>query len=287
MKIGATLKSYRKQKKLTQKEFIQDVISESYYSKVENDQHRITAEDLLQLLTINNISFQEFASQLDICQQPSSFKELKNKLYMMFFDNQLNDLDTLSMQAQQDPKLTPDEKKLFLTLANIVLKNKHHETTSSLSAESKVFLKEKIMADDKWSDNSLAIYANTIHAYDFEENIAFLQLLLKERSLQQFIEPLTKRSLIFATILLNFVSICIDQKALPFTQKPLQILDELPKTPEYTFYRLLTVFFKELIQRMTIPGVSSNKLETIINSFTYIGREDFAQILRQIIKDNC
>jgi|GEM_PF-6935585 len=39
MEIGEILKAYRIQKKLTQKEFIQDIVSESYYSKIENSLH--------------------------------------------------------------------------------------------------------------------------------------------------------------------------------------------------------------------------------------------------------
>jgi Rgg/GadR/MutR family transcriptional activator len=284
LKIGEALKSYRKQKKLTQKEFIRDVLSESYYSKVENNQHRITAEDLFSLLSINNISIQEFSLHLNIGKQ-SSLKNLQNKMYLMTFNNQRDELDHLVTQALQDPKLTDDEKKLFLILVDVTKQDNIYSDVM-LSTENKNFLKEKILTDENWSNNSLTLYANTLHAYDFEDNLTFIQLLLNERTLSQFTEPQSKRSLIFATILLNFVSLCIDQKELALTQKPLQILNAMPKTPEYTFYRLLTVFFQELIQQMTGNQTSSEKIETIIQSFNYIGRTDFAQNLQLVFEEH-
>ena len=64
MTIGQLLKQYRIESLKTQKEWAGDTISTSYYSKVEKDQHRITAEDLIALLRANNIKLWEFFSKL-------------------------------------------------------------------------------------------------------------------------------------------------------------------------------------------------------------------------------
>lgn len=60
MTIGKLLKQYRIEKGLTQKQFAGNTISTSYYSKVEKNEHRITAEDLILLLRSNGISLWSF-----------------------------------------------------------------------------------------------------------------------------------------------------------------------------------------------------------------------------------
>lgn len=50
MKISELLRHYRLQQAKTQKEWAGNVVSPSYYSKVEKDIHRITVEDLVELL---------------------------------------------------------------------------------------------------------------------------------------------------------------------------------------------------------------------------------------------
>ena len=64
MTIGQLLKQYRIESLKIQKEWAGNVISPSYYSKVEKDQHRITADDLIALLHFNNVKLWDFFSKL-------------------------------------------------------------------------------------------------------------------------------------------------------------------------------------------------------------------------------
>lgn len=63
MQIGSLLKEYRLSQGKRQKEFVGEVVSQSYYSKVEKNANRITAEDLIDLLNYNNIPLWEFFSR--------------------------------------------------------------------------------------------------------------------------------------------------------------------------------------------------------------------------------
>lgn len=47
MTVGELLKEYRVKQNKNQKEFSAGIVSQSYYSKVEKNIHRITADDLL------------------------------------------------------------------------------------------------------------------------------------------------------------------------------------------------------------------------------------------------
>lgn len=64
MRIGDALKNLRLQSKLTQQEMASTVMSESFYSKVERNLHRIDAETLIELLSVHNFDIVKFMNQL-------------------------------------------------------------------------------------------------------------------------------------------------------------------------------------------------------------------------------
>lgn len=60
MGFGATLKSIRKNRNMTQKELIEGIVQQGTYSRIEKDQLQISAELLVQLVERLNISLNEF-----------------------------------------------------------------------------------------------------------------------------------------------------------------------------------------------------------------------------------
>ena len=65
MTIRELLKDYRISQKKTQKQWAKDVISPSFYAKVEKNLSRISAEDLIELLHSNQIPVIDFFSKLN------------------------------------------------------------------------------------------------------------------------------------------------------------------------------------------------------------------------------
>ncbi|NRO04811.1 helix-turn-helix domain-containing protein [Lactobacillus helveticus] len=65
MTIGELLRDYRIKKEKKQKEFVGNIISPSYYSKIEKNKHQISASDLIKILHYNNISITEFFSNFN------------------------------------------------------------------------------------------------------------------------------------------------------------------------------------------------------------------------------
>lgn len=80
MTVGELLKEYRVKQNKNQKEFSAGIVSQSYYSKVEKNIHRITADDLLLLLTHNAISVKTFFEKLEI----DPHQEQVNKVNAIF-----------------------------------------------------------------------------------------------------------------------------------------------------------------------------------------------------------
>ena len=60
MKIGEALKLERKQLNLSQSKMAGNILTISFYSKVERDICSIRANDLLQILSLHNIDYSSF-----------------------------------------------------------------------------------------------------------------------------------------------------------------------------------------------------------------------------------
>ena len=64
MTIGNLLKEYRIKAGKTQRSWIGEIISPSFYSKVEKGLSRISAEDLIELLRRNHVNLASFLMKL-------------------------------------------------------------------------------------------------------------------------------------------------------------------------------------------------------------------------------
>ncbi len=65
MTIGEALKKERKDLGLTQAEMAAGVITTAHYSKIERDKHDISAYDLFEILTKNNINLVDFIKEIE------------------------------------------------------------------------------------------------------------------------------------------------------------------------------------------------------------------------------
>lgn len=130
----------------------------------------------------------------------------------------------------------------------------------------------------------MMLFANTLHIYDFEDSTFLLNSLLRKRLDYEFIEKHNENSFVFATILLNYISICIGHKELYLTRKPLQVLEKMPRTPEYTFYRLMLRFYNEIIGVLVGQIASKENILAIIDSFQLIDRLSFSKSLYNYAK---
>jgi Rgg/GadR/MutR family transcriptional activator len=285
MEIGSLLREYRLQKELTQKEFIKNCISESYYSKVENNLHRICAEDLFILLENNSISIAEFVNKLDISDQKSPLTLLEGQMYQIFYDNKIAELIQLEHVARDHQGLSDSEKKIFITLLEVLKAISDHSDRGISEADRK-FLYSRILSDSDWSTRSLMLFANTLHIFDFEDTVFLVQSLIRKRMDYSFMKTGNENPFLLTTILLNFISICIKKNELVLTRKPFQLLNKLPKTPDFTFFRLMSKYYQIVIECINEHRTFDPNITHIIQSFHLIGREPFGEALIEFAELN-
>ncbi|NRD78499.1 helix-turn-helix transcriptional regulator [Bacillus sp. BRMEA1] len=110
---GATMKSIRKQKGLTQKEVYSGVVSKSFYSDFEADKYSVTVDKFQGLLQNLNISFEEFLyfhnqmdlsdtqkleKEIDAYYKQGKFEELFS-IYQEFYTSSIREVRHLASKA--------------------------------------------------------------------------------------------------------------------------------------------------------------------------------------------
>lgn len=110
MNIGGLLKKYRTAQGISQKDWCGDVVSPSYYSKVEKNEHRISAEDLVNILNHNQVDLVDFFLQLSPL---NDIESANTQLYLLSYTSDKQKIQQLEKEVIQSEKFSIHEKKLF------------------------------------------------------------------------------------------------------------------------------------------------------------------------------
>lgn len=83
MKLGEYLREERKKLGLTQQDFVQNIISVSQYSRVENGEQDLKVSDFVKLISINNLDINQLARNPDLLMY-----RLLGKYFKYLFNNE-------------------------------------------------------------------------------------------------------------------------------------------------------------------------------------------------------
>lgn len=230
MKIGELLKEYRVSQGKKQKEFTDNggIVSQSFYSKVEKNANRITAEDLVDLLHYNNIPLWEFFSRL------SSADDLKHQ--------QMEDLHSMMINAYYDQN---DRKLLSIKslIANSDMSDKDKQEQrlivdgwiESLKTNPKSYdkglrekLKEKIFNSPSMDKNTITLYCNFMAFYNLESNIFIATKILNQYKGSDNIDI----QIALLAIIGNILAISIEHNQIDSLSFFMQIAESIPTRPE-------------------------------------------------------
>lgn len=120
MEIGKLLKQYRTRANSTQKEWVGNIISPSFYSKVEQGANHIVTNDLLDLLDYNNILPEQFLNELRPKRQLEyEFEqELRKLMINAYYQSSTKDLERLKQLIEQGS--LPNKNNLLLTINGVI-----------------------------------------------------------------------------------------------------------------------------------------------------------------------
>ncbi|MCZ3621998.1 helix-turn-helix domain-containing protein [Lactobacillus mulieris] len=281
MQIGSLLKEYRLSQGKRQKEFVGEVVSQSYYSKVEKNANRITAEDLIDLLNYNNIPLWEFFSRLNH----------GSRLHKQ----EIDDLDTVMIEAYY----AADKEKLanvinLIDESNLSEKDKQQqkliargwlESTKKPDEpndnELRQKLKEQVFSSPNFNKNNMALYCNFMDFYDLKSNIAISKQIIKQYQSDTDID--VQRVLL--SIIANMLILTIENKKPDLAKFFAKVASKISTNPAIFFYKCCIYFFENAnMYQITRDKKYLIKCDNAVTVFKELGMEAYGNGLNEFIK---
>lgn len=168
MQIGEALRTERIKLGLTQNEMSSDIVSRSFYAKVEAGKNKIAADRLFRILFLHNIDISEFN---DLIQKTYNSDEnnLRNDLEEKMAEAFSNkDVDSLTEYCQKIIASTSDN---ILKLRALVTVAYFKGDLKSIDDATKQKLKEEFDEGNNWTvrPDLLRLFANTMPLWAQDE----------------------------------------------------------------------------------------------------------------------
>lgn len=285
MEIGKALKHFRTIKNLRQVDFVHGVVSVPFYSKVEHGEHRISAEDLFEILSKNEIPIETFMNLVASYQVEDHEAQMRQLIYQHFYNGDIKALKKLLKDTQNTSLPTPTLwiAQLKTTIANL------EGTFTQLEQIEIHLIYEEIIRIESWTPYSLMLFANTLYLFPFERATLLIQTILRPKTLQRLNKDNRSKQIIL-TICLNYIALCIKHQKKSEIKQPLQVLRDAPNLPELFFYKVMALFYETLLQSDSSNGTNqinhvnhgdSDNIKMITDLFQRVNMSPFAKSLLQ------
>lgn len=281
MTIGELLKKYRLEQMKTQEQWVGNIISSSFYAKVEKNIHRISVEDLLALLHYNKIVSVDFFKRLDQNDKNNyEFeKEIINQIIEAYYHQSKSKLEQIRQTVIVSNLPDKDEQLAFITGYIALLDNDFR----GLDKQTKAKIKNRLFNISDIDRNDLYLYCNFMSFFDIDSN-----LMLSKRLIRHFKDDsdvVVQKAIL--SIISNLLIFCITANRYDETTFFIETAQQININPDLAFYRGTLVFFESLIT--SHYQQQKNNLEdcqTIINFFNLIGMREYGEQLQEFMQKN-
>lgn len=282
MNIGEALKKIRIQRDLSQKEMCHNLITTSYYSKVERGVHKISADNLFIILQKNNISTNEFLElvNLDDIYNDSINTAIANEIEQAYYQFDTNRLEQLKKNLNTVFNKDDYNYKFYNSLITLTLVNIKQDLTL-LSVEEKDFFKQKIFSMNNWDSFRLSLYNNMIDFYDLDSNISIINSIVSKPTI------IEREPLLVETIIINFIGFCIENNNDNCAKSFFVIVDSISTKPDNFFNKNMFTFFKNLIYyRESQNDLFLDPIFEAIKIFNFLAMPEYGTNLKLFYEKN-
>ena len=281
MTTGELLKDYRISQRKTQKQWAGDVISASFYAKVEKNLSRISADDLIELLHFNQIPLIDFFSKLRpkdklIHQQELEIDRLINEAY---YQNSKKELQQIR-DVVAESKLPNKSDELLLIDAYIAVISKD---LTMLGKEAINKIKEKVFNISNFDEDGLILYCNFMSFYDLNSNLLLSKKIIKQCIGSSSVKIQGK----ILAIIINMLIFCIRNKRFEEADVFVNYADQIKTTPAIFFYKMLVPAFYNIVKYQNTHNKKYlDETEIIIKSIKLAGMPDYSKELEELLIAN-
>ena len=281
MTIGALLRQYRLEAGKTQHAWIGDVISPSFYSKVEKGLTRISAADLIELLRQNHVEIAAFFKQLDY--QAESEDNLKKKINAQMTDAYYNfDIKRLKeiKQAIAGSGLASKNELMLSVNSILAIIDGNKEKLSAAEIQQ---LKNKFFNEENFDWKTIKIFLNCMVFYDFASD-----MIITNKIFQQFKDSANDDiQFIVLGILINMISMCLEKSKYKEAKQLVEKSHEIHTRPLTCFSKMTLLFLENMINYHFDPQqIYLDNSARQIEEFSLIGMTEFSKQLQKIVQEN-
>ncbi|MBA1392774.1 hypothetical protein EQ500_02630, partial [Lactobacillus sp. XV13L] len=213
----------------------------SYYSKVEKNIHRITAEDLLSLFRANNVNLLAFFSKLSWSDKAKydQNEEVGQLINEAYYQRDVERLQSLRRSVEKMGGVNMNIQLLLIdeAIADIT------DDFSMLGAEGLQKLKELIFSSDNLDEKRLRLYTNLVPYFDFESNVVLARRVINQFGQSQSTSIQEAVLGICANILIECIEKDRYEKAGPF----IEAAGKIPTRQELFFIKNMLVILQNMV----------------------------------------
>lgn len=281
MTIGSLLRQYRQEAGKTQRAWIGDIVSPSFYSKIEKNTTRISAQDLIEILRYNHIDLGSFFSKLDY--RSKSEDELKKNVISKSIDAYYKfDIDRLSAIKNAVAKSAVHDKEDLILKLNTLIYTAN-SSPEKLSLKEKQQLKTKFYNEDNLDQESLKNFCNYMYFFDFTSNLTITKKIFKKFSRSND----EKIQFLVLGILINMIGISIKHQSYENAAQMITMSKKVPTKPSTCFSKMVLFLLENLINYHYEPlQVYLDNCEMQVKQLSLIGMEKFSQHCQKLIDEN-
>ncbi|WEV39923.1 hypothetical protein [Lactobacillus sp. ESL0681] len=281
MKLGELLKKYRDKQSKNKKEWSGNIISPSFYARVEAGINRISAEDLIDLLHYNKISLIDFFSKLDQNEQPEDAiqRKINRLLNQAYYTCSQQDLEKVREQIESSDLPHKEDELAQIELSIAALNNDFSQVRSGTREKIKAYLYNV----DKYDVDSLNVYCNCIGLYNLTENLSVSHRIV--RHFKNSDNPQIQKNIL--GVIFNMLILCIEGKQYNKTDFFIKSAKEIKTLPETFFYKSMLPFFSNLIEYHYKPKDDYlRECLTVIDNVSSAGMLEYSQELKKFLEEN-
>ena len=232
MQIGKELKKLRLELGLSQTEMVGDILTKSYYSKIERGLHEINAKDLIEILERNRVNISDFFQSIE---SKGKSKKYLEQLRNAYYEQNLSKIVEIR-------KICATDYQYRNVYAHAILLEKFFKK-NKLSCKEEAMIKKLILNIDEWGEDNLRLFAMAISLFDESEIEYELNMIL--RKYKEIDKASRKIQEILGGIMVNYLNIMFlkHDRNFEMISKLRNFLYKLPVEPRTIFFKVMADYY--------------------------------------------
>lgn len=268
-RIATELRELRSSLRLSQKEMVGDVVSASFYSKVERGLVGINAETLIDILLLHDVNLGDFFDRLERTNSNYESPKQKNweaELEDAFYHNNLE-------QAKKIKKKVEKSNDLYLYLLAILISAALEDRIEEIPEKTKAKIRKEIFNFSNYNKYILKLFCNGMAIYPIDQMSFQVNAILCRYSHPENLS--TEMQELLATICTNFLYNCYRKNMPGLIELPIKYLFSMPNRPQLYLCRLLALYFQSFFEQ------DSSKCVGIKKQMMELGYKGISQKLKK------